>query len=656
MLLIKSSMEICSKATGLIILTLTIFFSSCNHRNDALEYAYKVAGPNRGELEAVMNHYKDDPLKLAAARFLIENMPGHYSYKSKDIDKYYQIALELTKSGLSPKEQRDSLLHLSESRFFGLDHELIQDARIISSEFLIQNIDKAFDAWKNERWAQHISFDEFCEWILPYKCVELQSFDCWRDTMRQTFWWNVAHMDHDDESYDSPFRAVNTIRSEIAWRVKPVGMYNRSGYPMRSAQTLAHMTFGSCSDYVNLGVLTYRSYGIPVMIDETPSWGRYRAGHTWYTLLNDNGEEMRSEWDISSVPGGPFFPNQRIPKVYRQQYAINRERVPYHNKSVLQYPFSIFSVDITDRYYNTTDVKLQVWNTSYLVEDFAYIATFNGHASDWTLIDYGEIKKGTVVFKNMGRNILYIALGYNGNELVPIYWPFIIHKDGQIEFITNKFQGKESIDIRRKYYESENVVAMRKRILGGKIQASNHPDFRNAVTLYEIDSLSLPDKIILEGSDKYKYWRYLSPNGSYGSIAELAFFKADSTLMEGKPICSNGEDMNSAMRAFDNDWLSNFETGQPDGNWIGMEFSEKVSVGMVRIVPRSDDNDIHPGDNYELRFWNGFYWISLGARTADDNTLHYDDVPVGALLWLHDSTRGSDERLFRYNNGNIEWW
>jgi len=647
-----------SIATGIIIsLVVATLVASCSHKYDALEYAYKVAGPNRGELEKVMNHYKDDPEKLAAARFLIENMPGHYSYKrTREIDEYYEIALQLTKSGLTPKEQRDSLLYLSDNRFFGLDQDIIQDARIITSDYLIQNIDKAFDVWRNERWAQHVTFDEFCEWILPYKCVELQSLDCWRDTMRQTFWWNVAHMDYDDESYDSPFRAVNTIRSEISWRVKPVGMYNRSGYPMRSASTLAHMTFGSCADYVNLGVLTFRSYGIPVIIEETPSWGRYRAGHTWYTLLNDNGEEMRSEWDISSVPGSPFFPHQRIPKVYRQQYAINRERVPYHNNSEYQYPFSLFSHDVTDRYFNTTDVTVEIRKNVKLVEDYAYIATFNGHSSEWTLIDYGDVKKGKVTFKKMGRNILYIALGYDGENLVPLSWPFIIHKDGNIEYIRSDYKTTGSVDVHRKYYSSENVVAMRKRILGGSIQASNRPDFSDAVTLYKIDSLNIPDKIALSQDSKFRYWRYLSPDGSYGSIAELAFFDADTVLLKGTPICQDGVDTKNAWKAFDGDWLSNYETGNADGNWVGLDLRKPQNVSYVRIVPRGDDNDIHPGDLYELLYWDGYFWLTHEISFANNNVLHYDEVPVGALMWLRNLTRGWDERPFRVINGDVEWW
>lgn len=640
-------------------LTLVIgaLVASCSPKHDALEYAYSVAGPNRGELEKVIEHYKADSLKLAAAKFLIENMPGHYSYKkSKEINAYYDIALQLMKSDLTPKQQRDSLLVLSDNRFFGLDRELIQDARIITSDFLINNIDQAFEVWHNERWASHLTFDEFCEWILPYKCVELQSFDSWRDTMRARFSDNISLMDYDDESFDSPFRAVNIIRNEIISKVKPVGMYTRCGYPMRSASTISRMTFGSCSDYVNLGVLTLRSMGIPVIIEETPSWGRYRAGHTWYTLLNDNGDLMRSEWDISSVPGSPFFPYQRIPKVYRRQYAINKERIKYHNESVYQYPFNLFSVDVTDKYFKTTDVSLTVWRTVKLVENFAYIATFNGHSSEWTIIDYGEIKDGKVHFNKMGRNILYLALGFDGQELVPINWPFIIHKDGSVEFIKTDYNCKESVEVRRKYYSSENVVAMRKRILGGMIQAANNPYFHDAATLFTIDSLSIPDKIQIDCVNKYRYWRYLSPEESYGSIAELAFFSEDSIKMEGKPICSDGADYNLAIKAFDGDWLSNFETDSPSGNWVGLDLLKPESVASVRIVPRSDDNDIHPGHNYVLRYWNGVDWDIVGESPATDNSILFDNVPKGALLWLHDWNGGWDERVFRFRSGKIEWW
>ena len=53
---------------------------------DDVEAVLQVAGDNRPELEKVLSHYRDEPLKLRAARFLIENMDAHYCYGGKAVD------------------------------------------------------------------------------------------------------------------------------------------------------------------------------------------------------------------------------------------------------------------------------------------------------------------------------------------------------------------------------------------------------------------------------------------------------------------------------------------------------------------------------------------------------------------------------------------
>lgn len=644
------------KGNSILFLKLCFCVSCLNSENKYIEYAFEVAGANRSELETVLNHYNDDQEKHQAALFLIKNMPGHYSYRGGEIDNYYEIALNLFSSELTPKEQRDSLLFLSDNQFASIGRRVIQDAKIISSVFLINNINKAFDVWRNERWAKHLTFEEFCEWLLPYKCSELQQLDEWRDTLSYKFSDDIRNIIHDDESYNSPFRAVNVIRQEISRKIKPVGMYNRSGYPMLSAETMSNMTFGLCADYVNLAVLTYRSLGIPVIIDETPLWGRYRAGHSWYTLLNDRGDELKSEWDISSSPGGAFFPYQRIPKIYRCTYAINRERVKYMNKSIYKHPFNLFQVDVTDKYFKTSDIIIPIKNNIKLKEKYVYIAAFSGHNIDWFIVDYGNLKRGKAYFNKIGRNVLYLAMGYDGRSIIPISEPFILHRDGSIEYINVDPFKTRSINVRRKYYSSENVVAMRQRIIGGKIQAANHPDFLDAITLYRIDSLTIPDKIRVNIDQSYQYWRYLSSDGTYSSIAELAFFDSDSMKIYGVPIACPGVEEKNILNAFDDDWLSYFEINKPNGGWVGVDFGKKISVEYIRIVPRGDDNDIHPGDEYELRFWDGKMWITLDIRKATDNYLLYNNIPEGALLWIHNRTRGWDERVFIMRDHEIEWW
>lgn len=637
---------------------LTMLFSGCKNNIDYLEYALISAGRNRPQLEQVLEHYKNDPEKLAAAKFLIENMPGHYSYLGDDINRYYDIAYKIITSELTPYEQRDSLLNISQKQFIGLDYRTIPDVKVITSDFLIKNIDDAFARWKTCPWASHLTFDDFCEWILPYKAVELQKLDSWRDTLSTYFGDAISNMVVDDDQYGTAFYTLDAVRNNIINKVQPFGMYNASGYPLLSADLLHKQTFGRCEDYVNLAVLTYRSVGLPAVIDETPYWGRYRAGHTWYTMLSDRGEELHAEWDVGSVPGWSFFPDKRIPKVYRRKYAINRERVVYKNESEYKYPFDLCQHDITDKYFRTSDLEIELFKGVTLVEDYAYIATFNGKNIDWAIVDYGNIEKGVAKFDKMGRNVLYIVLVYDGNQLIPASKPFVVTKIGDIRYIALDWQIKEDITLKRKYYESNNVVKMRNRMLNGKIQCADNPQFNNATTVYEITSTDIPDIITLNNTGKNRYWRYLSSDGTYGSIAELSFFSNDTTELKGNYIYSSNTTPADASKAFDGDRLTNFETSVENGNWVGMDFQTPVSVSHFRIVPRSDENDILPGDEYELKYWDGEGgWVSAGITVATDNSLEFKDIPKGALMWLSNYSRGWDERPFVIlENGNIEWW
>ena len=219
-----------------------------------------------------------------------------------------------------------------------------------------------------------------------------------------------------------------------------------------------------------------RSMGIPVVIDGTPQWGRYRAGHDWYTLLNDKGELLPAEWDVTTDPGKVFFPHERIPKIFRQTYAINRQIEEYNKETLHPYYLNVFRKDVTDRYFVTSDIDIPIIRND-IKDKYAYIAVFNGKDTDWNIIDIGIVKGKSVEFKNMGRNILYIVLGFDGNKLMPMSHPFILHKNGDIEFCIADNTLFQDVILTRKYHKKENVVNMEHRILGGKIQASNTPDF-----------------------------------------------------------------------------------------------------------------------------------------------------------------------------------
>ena len=388
-------------------------------------------------------------------------------------------------------------------------------------------------------------------------------------------------------------------------------------------------------------------------------WGRNSNGHSWYVFPSDRGKEELTINSLIMSAGMQFYPYERIPKVFRQSYEINRRLYDYTKKAKYVYPFDICVRDVTDHYNLTSNIDIDVFDRIRLKDKYVYIAMFSPMSDDsWKILDFGIMKHGKAHFQNMGRNMMYIAMGYNGKNIVPISNPFILHDNGKIEYIVFDDSEYRSITVKRKYYESYNVVDMRRRLLGGKIQCSNRADFSDAVTLFTIESTDIPDKIKLATTNKFRYWRYLSPDGSYGSVAEVAFFDQNGEEFTGRGIANAEAGKETIARAFDDDWLTNFETDQPDGNWIGLDLYTPQTVSSVRIVPRSDDNDVHPGQEYELRYLNAKgRWKSLGKRIAEENYLEYDSVPGKCLLWLLNHTCGSDERPFVYDENNTpQWW
>jgi hypothetical protein len=84
---------------------------------------------------------------------------------------------------------------------------------------------------------------------------------------------------------------------------------------------------------------------------------------------------------------------------------------------------------------------------------------------------------------------------------------------------------------------------------------------------------------------------------------------------------------------------------------------KQEQIARIRYLPRNDDNNIRPGDEYELFYWDKGQWNSLGKQTGTDKyVLRYDNCPSNTLFLLHNHTRGKEERIFTYENGKQKWW
>lgn len=400
------------------------------------------AGSNRSELEAVLDHYRtgdNNPQKLRAAEFLIENMPAHYSYAGREIYDYYEYADGiLADKSLSPEQQRDSLLSITDQKYRDLPGHIVPDAQIIKADYLIRNIDTSYDRWVNCDWARQITFDEYLEWLLPYKAVELQEMDAWRDTLLAHFGEGLEHPIVNDVEYNTAMGVADMLRNEAYKGLNRHGLYTRAGLPLLSAHLQVCQTYGDIPDYALTAALLMRSAGIPAVLDETPVGSRYTAATKWYVIMGDKGDEKASEWDLSTNIGNGFFPYERGPKVYRNTYAINRERLDYKKNAKYQYPFELGRKDVTSKYFLTSNLSIPIDRgvRKHIKDKYVYIASaVRSDENPWQIVDFGVLKHGKALFHDMGREVLYQIQGYDGNTLIPISEPFILHKDRSIEYV-----------------------------------------------------------------------------------------------------------------------------------------------------------------------------------------------------------------------------
>lgn len=440
------------KRFELLLFAVAAILNGCGNRS-CLDEVLDSAGSNRSELEAVLNHYRSidpNPDKLHAAEFLIENMPAHYSYAGNEIYQYYDYAARiLADTTLAPEQQRDSLLAITDQKYRDLPNHTVPDAQVIKADFLIKNIDTSYDKWVNCDWASQVTFDEYLEWMLPYKAIELQELDAWRDTLLAHFGEGLKNPIKNDVEYNTTMGVADMIRNEALNKLHRYGLYTRAGLPLLSAYLLPRQTYGDIPDYALTAVLAFRAAGIPAVLDETPVGSRGTAATKWYVVMSDRGEELTSEWDLSTMIGGGFFPYERGPKVYRNTYAINPERMEYRQHAKYQYPFELGRKDVTSRYFLTSDMAIPIEKgiRKQLKDKYVYIAAaVRSEEKPWQIVDLGIMKHGKAMFHDIGREVLYQIQGFDGNGLIPISEPFILHKDRSIEYVNADTLNSRNLD------------------------------------------------------------------------------------------------------------------------------------------------------------------------------------------------------------------
>ena len=649
-----------TKRIRLLLFTAFLLCLSCSQPS-RLELALEAAGDNRAELEKVLEHFKDDPLKLKAAIFLIENMPGHYSFADTELFNRFNNALDSLAFhyGEYSFEERAVLWREIYHKYavYGIRGlATVPDIEIITAEFLISNIEQAFEVWKGSQWARHLTFEDFSELILPYKVMQGQDFDNWRKYLRTKFDHSLDIIRHVPLIVRNPIMVGNIVNENMRETIYP-RIATEWRLPITRISTLLQIPSGLCEDYARMTLAVMRAKGIPVAIDFTPQWPFRSLGHSWNVLLTNTREISAFEGVVVPV-GTPHKQYHIMAKVYRKTFAINREieRIHQVESAVPAFLRSPFIRDVTDEYMVTTNVAIPLQSRPNF--QYAYLAVFDN--ANWVPISWGRASRRSVTFRSMGRDVAYLPVRYTDRGVEAISNPFILTIRGDIRELVPDTLNRQTLRLYRKYPLMPRAFVGVERLIGAEIQAANRADFSDMVTIHHFDDVKKEIRIDY-GSPTFRYWRFFSAPDAFVNLAEMIFWERGSEEpIRGRIIGTPGSwrdgTSHTKEAVFDGDFLTFFDAPEGTGSWVGMDFGKPVDIARIVCFMRSDGNYIEPGDEYELLYWRDGGWQSLGRKIATDFYLVYENAPTNALFLLRNHTKGVEERIFTYENDRQVFW
>ncbi|WP_455963029.1 transglutaminase domain-containing protein [Bacteroides bouchesdurhonensis] len=636
-----------------------------------LENALQQAGENRTELEKVLSHYQTEPtdsLKYKAACFLIENMPYYTYYKGKQLEQYltyYTLLQETRGMGISPNLLVDSIHYMYGA--FQLDSlQSCKDIETVDSAYLCNNIEWAFKVWQEQPWGKHVSFAVFCEYLLPYRIGD-ETLSSWREDIYRKYNPLLDSLRASGvlDKADPIVAArclLDSIRKEgiVFTTVAPANLPH-------VGPEAAQMKTGSCRETSDFVVYVCRALGIPCAIDFMPIRGDENDSHQWISFTDKYGTLYYHEFPngVSEVRKDGVCAIPKI-KVYRNTFSLNRsmqEDMQALDTVIVPLFEDPHLVDVTFSYTKDFKKELKIPGSAIYRgrprSRIAYLCA--SRLMEWEPVAWTEFDGRKLVFKDIQKGSVMRVATYEQGHLR--FWtdPFEVDISNEFHFYTPS-DSVQDVTLFAKYtLRGEDFF--RNRMIGGTFEGSNDPAFREKDILYRIDRKPERLQTVVQpySSKAYRYVRYIGPRDAHCNIAEVAFYASgDTVLLKGKvigtPGCFQKDGSHEYTNTFDGDVTTSYDYIEPSGGWAGLDLGTPKQIGKIVYTPRSYDNYIRPGDEYEL-----FYcakrdkWESLGKQVSGADSLSYKNVPTHTLLLLKNYSRGIQERIFKYEDGRQVW-
>ena len=245
------------------------------------------------------------------------------------------------------------------------------DVETIRSEFLIDNIDRAFEAWHESPLLKDLSFEDFKEFILPYRTNE-EWVPYNRSSLKKIFHNQITK------------GGMHNITKPIEWYKTYIEKCRWINYYISSKEHTGLFDLflpAFKMDCENISTWTcnyFRSIGIPVVYEYSPQWPDKNRRHFW-CVSPDSNQILQPFSPPDNNLGEDWKESLKfIGKVYRKTYGVYHNS-PYFIKEENEYVPEELDVptikDETFRYHQTVILRMRFNETTN--NNLAYLCFFN---------------------------------------------------------------------------------------------------------------------------------------------------------------------------------------------------------------------------------------------------------------------------------------
>ena len=204
--------------------------------------------------------------------------------KYAGVPNQYQelISQTMQTAGSNAKELKKALKQTPttqrEAMAFLIAYMPERDAKALTANFLLENVDYAFKAREEFPWAKEVPNDIFLNDVVAYVNLN-ENRENWRKDFYERFKKDVANCKTMREAIDS----VNkNVRDELL-----VDYNTKREKPDQAPYESMRQHMASCSGLSILLTDAFRAVGIPSRVAGTPAWYDDRGNHNWSEVWVD---------------------------------------------------------------------------------------------------------------------------------------------------------------------------------------------------------------------------------------------------------------------------------------------------------------------------------------------------------------------------------